>query len=122
VLNLASVFFSSKAELCILCAITIFIKNYEGAKEMKAFVTVLGEDKVGIIYGITSVFKETNVNVLDVNQTLLGGFFTMIMLVDLEKMNTDFGELKHKLEVAGEQLDLSILIQREDIFNSMHKI
>jgi len=89
---------------------------------MKAFVTVLGEDKVGIIYGITSVFKETNVNVLDVNQTLLGGFFTMIMLVDLDKMNTDFKELKHKLEETGQQLGLSILIQREDIFYSMHKI
>lgn len=89
---------------------------------MKAFVTVIGEDKVGIIHGITSVFKETNVNVLDVNQTLLGGFFTMIMLVDIEKMKTDFRELKHRLEDVGKQLGVSIRIQREDIFNSMHKI
>jgi ACT domain-containing protein len=89
---------------------------------MKAFVTVIGEDKVGIIHGITTVFKETNVNVLDVNQTLLGSFFTMIMLVDLEKMEIDFRELKCKLEDAGQQMGLSILIQREDIFNSMHKI
>lgn len=89
---------------------------------MKAFVTVIGDDKIGIIHGITTVFKETNVNVLDVNQTLLGGFFTMIMLVDLEKMETDFRELKSKLEDVGQQLQLSIRIQREDIFNSMHKI
>lgn len=89
---------------------------------MKAFVTVIGDDKVGIIHGITTVFKETNVNVLDVNQTLLGGFFTMIMLVDLEKMQTDFKDLKSRLEEAGQQLDVSIRIQREDIFNSMHKI
>lgn len=89
---------------------------------MKAFVTVIGDDKVGIIHGITTVFKETNVNVLDVNQTLIGGFFTMIMLVDLEKMETDFRKLKQKLEDVGQQLQLSIRIQREDIFNSMHKI
>ena len=89
---------------------------------MKAFVTVIGEDNVGIIHGITTVFKETNVNVLDVNQTLLGGFFTMIMLVDLEKMESDFKELKCKLENVGQQLNLTIRIQQEDIFNSMHKI
>ena len=89
---------------------------------MKAFVTVIGDDKIGIIHGITTVFKETNVNVLDVNQTLLGGFFTMSMLVDLEKMETDFRELKHKLEDVGKEMGVSILIQREDIFNSMHKI
>lgn len=89
---------------------------------MKAFVTVIGDDKVGIIHGITTVFKETNVNVLDVNQTLLGGFFTMIMLVDLEKMETDFRELKYQLEAVGQQLGLSIRIQHEDIFNSMHTI
>lgn len=89
---------------------------------MKAFVTVIGDDKVGIIHGVTTVFKETNVNVLDVNQTLLGGFFTMIMLVDLEKMETDFKELKRRLEDAGRQLGVTIKLQREDIFNSMHKI
>ncbi|HYE82176.1 MAG TPA: ACT domain-containing protein [Clostridia bacterium] len=89
---------------------------------MRAFVTVIGGDKVGIIYGVTAVFKETNVNVLDMNQTIMGGVFTMIVLVDLEKMNTDFQDLKDKLEEAGRQLAVSIRIQREDIFNSMHKI
>jgi ACT domain-containing protein len=89
---------------------------------MKAFVTVIGKDKVGIIHDITSVFKEADINVLDVNQTLLGGFFTMIMLVDLDNMKVDFGELKLRLEAAGQQLGLSVRIQRKDIFNSMHKI
>lgn len=89
---------------------------------MKAFVTVIGKDKVGIIHDITSVFKETDINVLDVNQTLLGGFFTMIMLVDLDKMNVDFKELKQRLEAVGQQLGVSVRIQRENIFNFMHKI
>ncbi len=89
---------------------------------MRAFVTVIGGDKVGIIYGVTSVFKETNVNVLDMNQTIMGGVFTMMVLVDLEKMNTDFQGLKSRLEEAGKQLAVSIRIQREDIFNSMHQI
>lgn len=90
--------------------------------KMRAFVTVIGGDKVGIIHGVTTVFKETNVNVLDMNQTIMGGVFTMIVLVDLEKMNTDFQGLKNELEEAGQQLGVSIRIQREDIFNSMHKI
>ncbi|KUO75689.1 MAG: hypothetical protein APF77_04130 [Clostridia bacterium BRH_c25] len=89
---------------------------------MRAFVTVIGGDKVGIIHDVTTVFKETNVNVLDMNQTIMGGVFTMIVLVDLEKMNTDFQGLKGKLEETGQQLAVSIRIQREDIFNSMHKI
>lgn len=89
---------------------------------MKAFVTVLGEDRVGIIYKITSVFWETNVNVLDVNQTLLGGNFTMMMLVDLEKAKVDFKEIKERLEHVGRELGLSVKIQREDIFSAMHNI
>ena len=89
---------------------------------MRSFITVIVEDKIGIIQGVTTVLKDSNVNVLDINQTLQQNFFTMIMLTDLEKMQIDFKELKNKLEDLGKNLQLTIKIQHEDIFNSMHKI
>lgn len=89
---------------------------------MKSFVTVLGNDKVGIIHQVTSVLSENNVNILDINQTLLEGYFTMVMLVDLSKMEIDFTELKEKLENKAKEIEVSIKLQRSDIFNSMYKI
>lgn len=89
---------------------------------MKSFVTVLGKDKVGIIHEITSVLSKNEVNILDINQTLLDGYFTMVMLVDLSKMQIHFTELKEKLENKAKEIDVSVKIQREDIFNSMYKI
>ena len=81
---------------------------------MKAFITVIGKDKVGIIYKITSVLFENNINILDINQTLIENYFTMIMLVDLSKMKTDFTSIKN--------IGVDIKIQREDIFTSMQEI
>lgn len=89
---------------------------------MKAFVTVLGKDKVGIIYEVTSILSKNNVNILDINQTLIEDYFTMVMLVDLSKMQLEFKELKDKLENRAIEIGVSIKIQREDIFSSMHKI
>ena len=89
---------------------------------MKAFVTVLGKDKVGIIYGVTSVLSKNNVNILDINQTLIEDYFTMVMLVDLSKIQVDFKELKDKLDAKAQEIGVSIKIQREDIFTSMHAI
>jgi ACT domain-containing protein len=90
--------------------------------KMKAFITVIGKDKVGIIHGVTSVLLKSNVNVLDIIQTRLENYFTMIMLADLTEMNMEFGELKQTLTAAGKELGVDIKIQHEDIFNSMHKI
>ena len=89
---------------------------------MKAFITVIGKDKIGIIHGVTAALKDHQVNVLDITQTLLQEYFTMIMFVDLESMTIDFKELKEKLEEAGQNLGMSIRIQHEDIFHSMHTI
>jgi ACT domain-containing protein len=89
---------------------------------MRAFVTVIGKDKIGIIHSVTGVLRDAGVNVLDINQTLLQDYFTMIMLVDLSKMEIEFVELKNKLDLLGESLSLKIKLQHEDIFNSMHKI
>ncbi|MDK2917753.1 MAG: hypothetical protein PWQ37_486 [Candidatus Petromonas sp.] len=89
---------------------------------MKAVITVIGKDKIGIIAGITSVLAKNKVNILDISQTILQDYFTMIMIVDLEKMTVGLNELKNHLNDIGEKIGLSIKIQHEDIFNAMHKI
>lgn len=89
---------------------------------MKAFITVIGEDKTGIIYNVTSVLYENNINILDINQTLIKNYFTMVMLVDLSQMKMAFNNLKAALEDKAAKIGVVIKIQREDIFTSMHEI
>jgi len=89
---------------------------------MKAVITVIGKDKTGIISGVTTVLSENDVNIMDINQTIMQEFFTMIMLVDLKGMKGGFEELKKKLEKKAEELKVTIRIQHEDIFNCMHEV
>lgn len=89
---------------------------------MKAIVTVIGKDRVGIIASVCKVLAESGVNILDISQTILQEYFTMIMLVDASKANVDFSDLAQTLESLGSDMGLSIRIQREDIFNAMHRI
>jgi ACT domain-containing protein len=89
---------------------------------MRAIVTVIGTDRVGIIAAISAVLAEANVNILDITQTTMQGVFTMIMLVDISQAAVNFEQLASKLKAKGEQLGLTARIQREDIFNSMHRI
>jgi ACT domain-containing protein len=89
---------------------------------MKAVVTVIGRDKVGIIAGVSRVLADNNANILDISQTILQEYFTMIMLVDVEHIKVPFNELQQMLNDLGEEMGLSIRIQHEDIFNSMHRI
>lgn len=89
---------------------------------MRAIVTVIGKDTVGIIASVCVLLAEHNVNVLDISQTVLQDYFTMIMMVDLSDSNASFVDLAADLEAAGAERGLSIRIQREDIFNAMHKI
>ena len=89
---------------------------------MKAIVTVIGKDTVGIIAGVCQILSQQNVNVLDISQTVLQGYFTMIMLVDTGDCTVAFDELGRILAKAGEEKGLSIRIQREDVFEAMHRI
>jgi ACT domain-containing protein len=89
---------------------------------MKAVITVIGKDKVGIIAAISNILAVSNVNILDISQTIMQEFFTMIMLVDISNVSISFNELAEKLEAKGKELALSVRIQHEDIFNSMHRI
>ena len=89
---------------------------------MKAIVTVLGKDQVGIIAAVCTLLADNNVNVLDISQTILREFFTMTMLVDVSASKLPFTVLCTLLENEGSKRGLAIKIQREDIFDAMHKI
>ena len=89
---------------------------------MKAIVTVMGLDRTGIIAKVSTCLSDFNVNILDINQTIMQNLFTMVMLVDIEKSKTDFSNLTKELEKIGSELGVEVRIQHEDIFNSMHKI
>ncbi|HHY90623.1 MAG TPA: ACT domain-containing protein [Clostridiales bacterium] len=89
---------------------------------MRAVITVVGKDKIGIIAGVSTLLAEHQINILDISQTILQDFFTMVMVVDLAKTDVSFEVLKSTLARKGEEMGLSIKIQHEDIFNAMHQI
>ncbi|MBE6959481.1 MAG: ACT domain-containing protein [Ruminococcaceae bacterium] len=89
---------------------------------MKAIVTVVGKDRVGIIAGVCIKLAEYNVNVLDISQTVMQGYFTMMMAVDVSGCTLPLAELCRAMEQAGVDMGLSIKVQREDIFEAMHRI
>ena len=89
---------------------------------MKAIVTVIGKDKVGITAAVCSLLAQHNINILDITQTVLQDYFTMVMLVDTAACEKSIGDMSDILEKAGKEQGLSIRIQREDIFNAMHRI
>jgi ACT domain-containing protein len=89
---------------------------------MRAVITVIGKDRVGIIAGVSTILAQEGVNILDISQTIMQGFFTMVMLVDLEKTVLPLVQLSDKLGEKGRELEVEIRLQHEDIFNSMHRI
>ena len=89
---------------------------------MRAVITVIGKDNIGILAKVSGVCSEFNANVIEVTQSVLQDMFAMIMLVDISAMDIDFSVLADKLTGLGTELKLSIHVMHEDIFNSMHRI
>ena len=89
---------------------------------MKAIVTVVGKDRVGIIANVCTALANYNVNVLDISQTVMQGYFTMMMVVDVSACTLPLAELVGIMEEMGKEKGLSIRLQREDIFEAMHRI
>ncbi len=89
---------------------------------MRAVITVVGKDTVGILAKVSNFCADNDVNVVDVSQTILQDMFCMIMLVDTDKMELPFTEFSDKLKAYGESHSLKIHVMHEDIFNSMHRI
>lgn len=89
---------------------------------MKAIITVVGQDKVGIVAGISKQLSELNINIHDITQTIMEDYFTMMILCDLSKSTKEFSEIKEALLETGEELEVNVRIQRQDIFDAMHKL
>ena len=88
----------------------------------KALISVTGLDTTGIIARVASRLYEMNLNILDISQTILGGYFTMMMVVDLDGANLDFDEINRRLQPVRDELKMAIHMQRMDIFDAMHRI
>ena len=89
---------------------------------MRAVITVIGKDNVGILHQVSGVGAKYQANVLEVTQSVLQDMFAMIMMVDITAMTTNFTQLSDELNSLGETLGLSIHAMHEDIFNAMHRI
>ncbi len=89
---------------------------------MKAIVTVVGKDQKGIIAKVSNILFENNVNIVDISQTIMQDMFTMIMMVEFESAKVSVADISDKLAVAENEMGLSIHVQREEIFKSMHRI
>ncbi len=89
---------------------------------MKAIVTVVGRDTVGILAKVSATCAEHNANIVDVTQSVMRDLFTMVMLIDISDITTDFFDLQNSLCNLGEEIGMKIHVMHEDIFNSMHHI
>ena len=89
---------------------------------MRAVITVMGNDRTGIIAKVSNTLADIDVNILDITQTTMQGIFTMVMLADISKCGVEFGGFVNILEQAGRELGVVVSVWHEDIFNSMHRI
>ncbi|MGB7989149.1 MAG: ACT domain-containing protein [Candidatus Methylophosphatis roskildensis] len=92
------------------------------AQSTRIIVSVIGQDKVGIIAGVSAILAQSGANILDISQTVMDDCFTMIMMVDLEKAGVSFEELKRLLDQKGNELGVRIDAQQEDVFRYMHRL
>lgn len=90
-------------------------------EKKRAVVSVIGKDAVGIIAKVTSALANNNINILDISQTILNEFFTMMMIIDVTK-SENLDKLRIELDEIGEMLGVKINIQHEEIFQSMHRV
>ena len=88
----------------------------------KVIITVVGKDTVGIIAKVCTYLADTNINILDISQTIVQDYFNMMMIVDANNSEKKFGQLSDEMAELGEQIGVQIKMQSEDIFNIMHRI
>ncbi len=88
----------------------------------KTIITVVGKDTVGIIARVCTYLAENQINILDISQTIVQGYFNMMMIVDMNRTEKDFGEIVKELDRIGESIGVIIKCQKEEIFNQMHRI
>ena len=88
----------------------------------KTIITVVGNDKVGIIAKVCTYLADNQINILDISQTIVQGYFNMMMITDASASSKDMGQVSRELDQLGEQIGVVIRCQHEDIFNMMHRI
>ena len=88
----------------------------------KGIITVVGKDQVGIIAKVCSFLAEKQVNILDISQTIIQGYFNMMMIVDMANATASFAEISDQLDALGEEIGVTIKCQKEEIFEMMHRI
>lgn len=89
---------------------------------MKAVITIIGADKIGIVHKVTGLMEKFNLNIIDISQTVMDKYFTMVMLIDLSKSKEDFDQIVEAFEKLGKEIGMDIKIQHQDIFDAMHQI
>lgn len=89
---------------------------------MKAVITIIGADKIGIVHKVTGLMKKFNLNIIDISQTVMDKYFTMVMLIDLSKSKEDFDQIVEAFDKLGKEIGMDIKIQHQDIFDAMHQI
>lgn len=89
---------------------------------MKGIISVVGKDRVGIIAEVCVLLSKNNINILDISQSITGGYFHMMMIVDMENSETVFHQMAAELEKVGTKLGVQIKLQSEEIFEAMHRI
>jgi ACT domain-containing protein len=89
---------------------------------MKIVITIIGRDRVGIVAKVSTALAESNVNILDINQNIVHGYFNMVMVADMATAKISLQDLQQQFKTLGESLGLEIKIQHEDIFNVMHRV
>lgn len=89
---------------------------------MKGIITVVGKDKVGIIAKVCSFLSEENINILDISQTIVQGYFNMMMIVEISEAKSEFNKIVDELSKLGMEIGVDIRLQHQDIFDNMHRI
>ena len=89
---------------------------------MKGIITVVGKDKVGIIAKVCTFLSEENINILDISQTIVQGYFNMMMIVDMETAKSEFVDVVDRISKLGQEIGVDICLQHQDIFDNMHRI
>ena len=101
----------------------ICAEGAEGVKYMKrTIITVVGKDAVGIIARVCTYLAENGINILDISQTIVQGYFNMMMVVDTAGMEKSFGDMSDEMEALGKEIGVMIKCQKEEIFDKMHRI
>ena len=88
----------------------------------RAIITVVGKDTIGIIAGVCTYLAENHINILDISQTIVQGYFNMMMIIDVTEVDARYGEISEEIVEIGKELGMDIHCQKEEIFESMHRI